>query len=193
MMDLTNGQSLMMDIAEMARGNFRTVVFVLGRQSGKMVMGEDLIVREIERLREGHDPVSYSGDELITHFSLSGEMARVFSEHFEKRLSKENIGFEKRGLPGSVRFIIEGKKTDGSPSRIVVDVTSIKNDIGIGKEDGVLMIYDDIPGPLDSMLSVTNRPGYRIVFRTEHEDGDCRSGVLVIQAHQRDMIPSLIA
>jgi len=173
MKSLFNGQQMMSNIAQMARGNFDTVVFVLGRMAGKSTLASNLIQCEILRLMSIDD----QAPGRIMYLTQTMDMTRRFSIEMRKDidwLDKEC----------NQRFIhIEGER------KISISFDSFDSIPLMSKAS--LIIIDELSDDLNSIdrtLDLCDTEDHlRIVFRTTSHKGDVRPGVLIIQAMNYDL------
>ena len=180
---------MLLNIAEMAREDFKTVVFVLGRRAGKGVMIAEIIVREVEKMMSNDDREDLDG--YIYYVTTSYDQANSFSNMLENRLSG-NFDFEKMTRSGATRFIFAGEKKGVIPSRITIEISTIKNGISFLGKDKDLAIYDDIDSSIDNLHAMTRTAQCRsIVFRSEYEDSDEQDDVLIVQAPARNLNPPM--
>ena len=178
-MTFTPQQKMLIDLQSQWPPLFNKFVFVLDRRSGKTVMGMEMVVNEIRRLRSGSVPPRNGRGISIAYMFFSEERARwgrnILRDTIEPIFPIETKDHIK----------IEGIDSDGEPFPVSVYAESMKSNMFIGL-DISLKVIDEMAGPLDWL-----QPNERAVaFRSVYDPDDRKPGVIIIDAQRQDILPS---
>ena len=181
-MELTHNQNMLLDVVEMARGSFHTVIIATGRRSGKGFMEVELINRRVEMLKTGkierYPLLNMATPDIIVFCVARTEwFMPILRERLEYEFG-DKITFNGDG------FELDDFASDGSPIKIFIAVKSIRGNDRYDNPYAPLMIFDEYAGDDDHDINDVFLPKsstMKVVFTTDLPTSKVRKDVLMLK------------